>query len=269
MLENRWSKDYLRGLFESTGRTHEDLKQLVATCRLESIEDPMLEIRAMRQGGSAVEGYNFGIAALALCREDAPVSLIAELIETVEVCMMALRNAREMLPSLKEAVNQDPRNGEKLAKLGFKLYTLENREEALTALTKALEFPDTLCFSCHCDCLNTIGWEHYRQGEYAQALGWFQISCGLKAPGENDVKHLDGDVGAEPSVPFKIAFENMLLTMAKLGQLREATEKLQEYHDCFGRLTNYESRALEKLGLQPDVIFIRSCTRAVGENAGQ
>lgn len=73
----------------------------------------------------------------------------------------------------------------------------------------------------------------------------------------------DGEAGEEP--PYKVAFENLLLSLAKLGRLKEATEKLEKYHDWFGRLPNYESRALEKLGLQPDVIFIRSCTRAVAD----
>jgi hypothetical protein len=31
MLVNRWSRDYLRGLFESMGKTYEDLQQLVQT----------------------------------------------------------------------------------------------------------------------------------------------------------------------------------------------------------------------------------------------
>jgi tetratricopeptide (TPR) repeat protein len=268
MLENRWSRDYLRGLFESMGKTYEDLQQLVQTWVSADVEDPLLEIRAMRHGGSAVEGFNFGVAELALCKENAPLSLLAELIETVEICMMTLNKAQENLPALKEAVFQDPTNGEKHAKLGFGLYALDMRVEALTALTKALEYPTTLCLDCHRDCLNNIGWEHYRQGEYEQALGWFEKACNLTDTGKKDEKHLEGDDAANAEPPYKVAFENMLLTLAKLGRLKEATEKLEKYHDWFGRLPNYESRALEKLGLQPDVIFIRSCTRAVGDEEG-
>jgi tetratricopeptide (TPR) repeat protein len=264
MLENRWSRDYLRGLFESLGKTYGDLLELVQTLTSPDFEDPVLEVRAMRHGGSAVEGFNFGVAQLALCGGDTPLSLLAELIETVEICMMTLNKAQEDLPALKQAVIQDPANGEKHAKLGFGLYTLDMREEALTALTNALEYPSTLCLDCHRDCLNSIGWEHYRRGEYEQALGWFEKACNL-TDGAKDEKHLEGDGEADADKPYKVGFENMLVTLAKLGRLKEATEKLEEYHDCFGRLPNYESRALEKLGLQPDVIFIRSCTRAVAD----
>ena len=104
MLENRWSRDYLRGLFETTGRTYEDLQNLVLAWTSADVEDPLLEIRAMRHGGSAAEGFNFGVAELALCKEDAPLYLLAELIETVEICMMTLNKAQENLLALKEAV---------------------------------------------------------------------------------------------------------------------------------------------------------------------
>lgn len=265
MLENRWSRDYLRGLFETTGRTYEDLQNLVLAWTSADVEDPLLEIRAMRHGGSAAEGFNFGVAELALCKEDAPLYLLAELIETVEICMMTLNKAQENLLALKEAVIQDPTNGERHAKLGFGLYALDMREEALTALTNALEYPSTLCLDCHRDCLNNIGWEHYRRGEYEQALGWFEKACNLTDTAKKDEKHLEGDGEAGEEPPYKVAFENLLLSLAKLGRLKEATEKLEKYHDWFGRLPNYESRALEKLGLQPDVIFIRSCTRAVAD----
>jgi tetratricopeptide (TPR) repeat protein len=268
VLENKWSRDYLRGLFETTGRTYEDLQNLVLAWTSADFEDPLLEIRAMRHGGSAVEGFNFAVAELALCKEDAPLSLLAELIETVEICMMTLNKAQENLPALKEAVFQDPTNGEKHAKLGFGLYALDVREEALTALTNALEYPSTLCFDCHRDCLNNIGWEHYRRGEYEQALGWFQMACNLEDAAKKDDRYLEGDNEARADLSLKIAFENVLVTLAKLGRLEEATKKVEEYHDRFGRLGDYESRALEKLGLQPDVIFIRSCTRAVGGEEG-
>ena len=102
-------------------------------------------------------------------------------------------------------------------------------------------------------------------GEPAVALGWFEKACNLTDTAKKDEKHLEGDDAADVGPPYKVAFENMLLTLAKLGRLKEATEKLEKYHDWFGRLPNYESRALEKLGLQPDVIFIRSCTRAVAD----
>jgi hypothetical protein len=54
-----------------------------------------------------------------------------------------------------------------------------------------------------------------------------------------------------------------------MGRLTEATARLEEYHRWFGRLPIYESTALEKLGLQPDVIFIRSRIRNLADEAAR
>ena len=268
MLENKWARDYVSGLFKATGKTIEDLREFVAASGLDDIEDPLLEIGFFRRGASAFKGFGLAIAALARCGEDAPLPLIAELVETVEDCNWKLTKAEEELPNLKRAVDDDPNNGEKLAKLGFGLNALDERDAALTAFTKALEYPDTLCTYCHRDCLNNIGWDHYVHGNYEQALGWFEHACRLKDPRMRYEKHLDDYGRTEQVPPYRLALENVLLTLAKMGRLTEATERLQEYHGWFGRLSSYESRAIEKLGLQPDVVFIRSCTRTTVDGDG-
>lgn len=259
MLENRWARDYVKGLFEMSGKSPEDLRESVDASGLRDIEDPLLEISFLHQSGSAIRGFNLAIAALALCSEDAPLALVAELVETVEHCNWKILKTKEELPKLMEAVDEDPNNGEKLAQLGFGFNALDDREAALTAFTRALEHPDSLCIHCHRDCLNNIGWDHYLRGEYDEALGWFELACRLKQPPQIDGdKHL-GSVGeVKPDVPYSLALENVLLALAKMGRLTEATARMQEYHRWFGRLPTYESRALEKLGLQPDVIYIRS-----------
>ena len=261
MLENKWAREYLRGLFEANGKTVDDLREFVAASGLDDIENPLVEIAFLRRGASAFQGFGLSVAALARCGEDAPLGLIAELVETVEDCNWKLMKAEEELPNLKGAVDDDPNNGEKLAKLGFGFSALDEREAALTAFTKALEYPDTLCTYCHRDCLNNIGWDHYLHGDYEQALGWFEHACRLKDPQMRYEAHLGDYDRTETGPPYRLALENVLLTLAKMGRLTEATERLQEYHEWFGRLPSYESHALEKLGLQPDVIFIRSRTR--------
>lgn len=259
MLENNWAREYLQALFVSNEKELEDLRNMVANSGLENLEDPMLEIGFLRQSGSGVKAFKLAIAALAVCREDTPLTVVAELVETVEQCNLKLINAESELPKLKQAVEEDPNNGEELAGLGFGLNALDEREAALSAFTKALEHPETLCIHCHRDCLNNIGWDHYLRGEYEQALGWFEHACRLKQQVvRDDDRHSGGEVDPAPDVPYKLALENVLLVLAKMGRLTEASRRLQEYHNWFGRLPNYESRALEKLGLQPDVIYIRS-----------
>ena len=68
----------------------------------------------------------------------------------------------------------------------------------------------------------------------------------------------------EPDAPYKLALENVPVRACEnWADLTEATARLQEYNEWFGRLPQYESRALEKLGLQPDVIYIRSRTQPI------
>jgi hypothetical protein len=43
-----------------------------------------------------------------------------------------------------------------------------------------------------------------------------------------------------------------------MGRLTEAAARLQEYQFYFGRLPRYESEALAKLGLESDVVYLRS-----------
>lgn len=68
----------------------------------------------------------------------------------------------------------------------------------------------------------------------------------------------DGRIHANTQVPYKLALENILLALAKLGRLTEAAARLEQYQFYFGRLPQYESEALAKLGLETDLIFVRS-----------
>lgn len=261
MLENKWARDYLRGLFENQSKGTKDVDKFVSASGFNELDDPLLEISFLRQSASSVKCQRLSIAALALCGEDAPISLVSELIETVESCNSKMAMLVDELPRLKEAVRLDAKNGEKLAHLGFALLAANERETALSAFTQALEWPATLCIHCHRDCLVNIGWDHYLQGEYEQALGWFEHACHLRQP--HPYTERQNHLGIQPQVdsdaPYQLALENVLLTLAKMGRLNEAIPRLEEYHRYFGRLPTYESRALEKLGLQPDVIYIRSC----------
>ena len=234
---------------------------MVEASGLDALEDPLLEISFLRQSRSASRGFSLAVAALAQCGEDAPLPLLAELIEAIEDFNQGLAAAAVELPKLRQAVEEDPDNGEKLANLGFNLNAVDERDAALAAFTRALEHPDSLCIHCHRDCLNNIGWDHYMRGEYEQALGWFEHACRLGDLETKALSHLDARGLDRPNVPYRLALENILLTLAKLGRLTEATERLQQYHNWFGRVPSYEALALQKLGLQPDVVFIRSRAR--------
>jgi len=232
MLENKWVREYLKGLFETSGKGLRDVERLVDSCGINDLEHPFLEIGFLRQSEQVVGCFNLAVAQLALCREAESESLLADLFETVEYCNGKILKAKEELPMLLEQVAEDPNNGEKLARLGFGLNTLDDREAALKAFTNALEHPESLSLCYHRDCLNNIGWDHYLRGEYEQAIGWFEHACRLKQPPmqDDDENGPDSANEDEPAVPYQLALENILLTLAKMGQLTQASARLQEYH---------------------------------------
>ncbi len=256
MLENTCAREYLTAVFQAEGKNLDDLNELISRVAQEDMEDPLLEIRFLRHSGATVQCLNLARAVLALCCEDSPLPLVADLIETIEECDAKLLAFREELPRLRDALHQDPENGPNLARIGVVLFALDDRENALSAFTAALERRATLCIHWERDCLNNIGWDHYQRGEYEQALGWFQHACRLNLPETGNLFEVPAEGSAEP--PYRLALENVLLTLARMGRLGDATARLQEYHSHFGRLPDYEARALEKLGLQPDVIYMRT-----------
>lgn len=67
-----------------------------------------------------------------------------------------------------------------------------------------------------------------------------------------------GTSGDNTPAPYKLALENILLALAKMGRLTESAARLEQYQFYFGRLPCYESEALAKLGLESDLIYVRS-----------
>jgi hypothetical protein len=127
MLENSWASEYLRGLFGREGKSLEDLDDLVIASEVPAMDDPSLELSFLMQGNAAVPGFNLGTAMLALCDKQAPVALVAELIEAIEECRRNLIKAREALPEARIVADKEPDNGDKLAELGFILNALDER----------------------------------------------------------------------------------------------------------------------------------------------
>ncbi len=265
MLENTWAREYLSAVFQAEGKNLDDLNELISAVAQEDMEDPLLEVRFLRHSGATVLCLNLARAVLALCHEDAPMSLLADLIETIEECQVKLLAFREELPRLRQVLHDDPENGKNLARIGVVLFALDDRDNALSAFTEALEWRNTLCIQWERDCLNNIGWDHYQRGAYEQALGWFQHACRLKLPETGNLFEVPTEGDDEP--PYRLALENMLLTLARMGRLGEAAAELQEYHSHFGRLPDYEARALEKLGLRPDIVYMR--TRIESHTSGR
>lgn len=252
-----WAVKYLRA-FSSSGVSGRDSKRPEETrAELETVDNPMLEIGFLWQSSSAVRCLRLALSALQACPPEASASFVADLIECIEDCERNILAAHLRLPELDAAAHAQPDNGEAQAELGFVLNLLDDIDGALAAFRKALRHANTdaLCFESHRDCINNLGWESYLRKSYEEALVWFEQACWMQ-PDPNDIDHGSSEDDLKP--PYRLAFENILLCLAKLNRLPEATQRLEEYCDYFGRLPRYEREALQNLGVDTDVAYIRS-----------
>lgn len=252
-MPNPWAEEYLKSLLPDLVSEKDDSD--ADDLDLDNVEDPMTELYMLwQQSSSAVRCLRLAFAILERCAPDAPASLVADLIECVEDCTERLLMQRKMLPALRTAAEAEPENGDSQADLAFALEALDEREEAIACYRKALEHPDDLCFLNSRDCLNNTGWNLYLRKQYEDALPWFMRACWIEPSPEKEMAHAHTE-NLDP--PYKLALENMLLCLTKLGHLPEAAENLTAYFDRFGRLPRYETEALRKLGVDADVAFIR------------
>jgi tetratricopeptide (TPR) repeat protein len=248
-MPNLWADEYLKclapGLFADSDSDTD-------VTDLSKLEDPMLELYALWQSSSSVRCLRLTFAVLQACSTDAPASLVADLIECADDCTNRILARQEQLSELRVAAEAEPENGDAQADLGFALDALDEKDEALKCYHNALKHTETLCFLNHRDCLNNIGWDFYLRRQYEDALLWFERACWMPYP-DDEITYGVG----ESTEPYKLALENVLLCLARLGRLPEAAKKLTAYFDRFGRLPRYETGALRKLGLDADVAYIR------------
>ncbi len=235
-MSNPWADEYLRSL--APGLFTDNDSDTDGT-ELSKLEDPLLELHALWQSSSAVRCLRLAFAALQACPPDAPAGLVADLIECADDCTQRILARQQVLPELRAAAEAEPENGDAQADLGFALDAVDEKDEALHRYHKALEHVDTLCFFNRRDCLNNIGWDFYLRRQYEDALLWFEQACWLALSPDDEMAHAHTE-DLEP--PYKLALENVLLCLARLGRLPEAAKKLTGYFDRFGRLPRYEKR---------------------------
>ena len=252
VMPNPWADEYLKSLVPGLYAQGDDSD--VDGPDLQNVEEPMLELYALWQSSSAVRCLRLAFAALRGCPPDAPAGLVADLIECADDCTRRILSRQQVLPELRAAAEAEPENGDAQADLAFALDALDEKSEALQRYHKALEHVETLCFLNRRDCLNNVGWDFYLRRQYEEALLWFEQACWLPPSPDDEIEHAHAE-NMEP--PYKLALENMLLCLARLGRLPEAAKKLTVYFDRFGRLPRYETEALRKLGLDADVAYIR------------
>jgi len=169
----------------------------------------------------------------------------ADILEAMRILREALEETERYLPAQQAAVQANPEDPEKHFYLGFTLIRLGRYEEALVEFQAALRNPEALCRHCYHNCWINIGWYYYRRERYGEALQWFERAYQLE-DSDNPLLHYD----------HALALENKLLANVALGRRQEAEANAREYISRFGRLPWPERRALGKLGIDADAIYL-------------
>jgi tetratricopeptide (TPR) repeat protein len=251
-MANTWAERYLKAL---EGQGH-DLSSIE---ELDDFSELTRGTALLSQASSPVQCRDRAVLALKTSDEEVPSELIADLVSVVEDCDYQISSAREQIAYLQGATRTEPCNGGAHAALGFLLLKLDQREEAANCFRKALESVDSLCFLCRRDCTNNLGWDRYERGDYPGALHLFEQACWLRPGSSGPTAPVPAPHLPEP--PYRLAMENILLCLARLGQLPKALQCLERYIEHFGRLPYADSEALKEVGLNPDIAYIRAMAR--------
>ncbi len=210
------------------------------------------EASLARYWGEHNRAHYYYHQALQLAPEDIEPEPLAEVLEGMNRTKGCLAEDEQSLPRLQAVVEEDPRNSEQRFHYAVLLWRLGCEDEAAREFEAALEHPETLCRPCLRDCLNNLGWYLYRQGEYAKALPWFERAATIE------------DFAPIPQErEYALVVENMILVFVALKMAKEAGEAAVHYIVRFGRLPWPERRALAKLNINADALYIENCGHTV------
>ena len=210
------------------------------------------EARLAHYGDELRRAHYYYDQALKTAPEDVGPEILADILAGLKEVKESLARDEATLPRLRAAVEEDPVNSERRCRYASLLWRIGCEEEAAQQLEAALEHPETLCQDCLRDCWNNLGWYLYRKGEYAKALPWLERAAKVKKIGPM------GDILESP-----YPIESIILVYVALNMAKEAREATINYIANFGRLPWPERRALRKLNIDADAIYIEHYCRAV------
>ncbi len=243
-IEAEGEDDFVRSVYlDFKERLHElDIMTTEARRSLHNLLDEARISLAWEEYARAHKLYSL---ALEQCPKGIGNSLLAEILEGMDHAQVAMDNGQRELPALQAAVDAEPESAENRFRLALMLSRLGREDEALTEYEAALSNPDGLCADCFRDLWNNIGWYYYRQGKIQEALRWFDQTY---AVANSDEIFGEGRCS--------LAMENKILSYSALGMSREAAATAREYTRRYGRLPFPERRALAKLGIEADTIYV-------------
>jgi tetratricopeptide (TPR) repeat protein len=202
------------------------------------------EVRAACYSGWSRMDYGYPIPyfdhAWAQLPRNADSSVRAGIVEHRQRLLVLRDEAESSLAAHRAAVQAQPTNWEHRYWFAFALRRAGRNEEALEEYLTVAQTPG----SPH-DCLNEIGWCYYRKTMYEEARKCFE-----RTKVQND------------PIPFRHfsdlmrTLENRMLVYGQLGLRKQAEETVTEYVRRYGRIGYPERRALDKLGIDADAIYV-------------
>jgi tetratricopeptide (TPR) repeat protein len=189
--------------------------------------------------------------ALEAAPEDVEPETLADILESLQEVNRMLACHQAELLSLRAEVAEEPDNSEKRFRYAGLLWRLGCEEEAASEYEAVLKHPESLCPECQAECWNNVGWSLYRKGAYARALPWFARAAKVKSVRQRG-----------EAFQFRPALENMILTYVELNRRGPALKTAVDYISRYGRLPWPERRALRRLNIDADALFVQSCGEA-------
>jgi tetratricopeptide (TPR) repeat protein len=150
-----------------------------------------------------------------------------------------VRDAESSLLLHREAAERKPFDWEPRYWLAFTLKRAGRSEEALEEYRTVVRTP-----GCPIDCLNEIGWAYYRSGSYQDARRCFERA------------RIPDDLPIRPFSDLMLTLENRMLVYGQLGLRKQAEETAREFVRRYGRIEYPERRALAKVGIDADAIYL-------------
>jgi len=210
------------------------------------------EARFAHYGKELRRAHYYYEQALKTAPEDVGSETLADIIQGLKEVKQSLACDEATLPRLRAAVEEDPVNSERRCYYADLLWRIGCEEEAARQLEAALEHPETLCQDCLRDCWNNLGWYLYRKGQYDKALPWLKRAAAVKKI---------GPMGNTLESPYPL--ENIIQVYVALNMAKDARDAAVHYIANLGRLRWPERRALRKVNIDADALYIEHCSRAV------
>ena len=156
-------------------------------------------------------------------------------------CEQEIQSYAQDIPEIVAAIYANPKDGTAHFYLGMHLHCLGHVDRSIEEYQLALRYFDSMEWEEQRECLNSIGWHHYRRGDCQNALPWFERACWFE--------------NVHDPAPYHFAMGNLILAYSELGMREEAKRVAIDYARLCGPIPPFERRALSRINIDADSII--------------